>query len=148
MGGPLAALVARNSPPPLPPAPPPPRSIQVLGLQLDNYVTDARPLKGNDWQAMAQAGGLRGAAKMRSLFAQYVMEPLLSSAEELVAAEAEDAVHAAELAGVAAADAAAAARRYVAGQALTVAVVVAAAVVVAVVVARRRGGGGGAGVRR
>ncbi|KXZ47526.1 hypothetical protein GPECTOR_34g685 [Gonium pectorale] len=54
-----------------------PNNVWVLGLQLDNYVTDATPLR-NGWGS----GVVKNAAKMRSLFTEYILRPLVTNAED------------------------------------------------------------------
>ncbi|KAG2495429.1 hypothetical protein HYH03_006376 [Edaphochlamys debaryana] len=89
-----------------------PTNVCVLGLQLDNYVPNPALLKAGWTAAAGDAGDAAGnggsfavvhCLKMKSLFTEYVITPLLANAEEQQVAPAGDEGAGGALAGMGAA---------------------------------------------
>lgn len=54
-------------------------NVQILGLQLDNYIPEPSRLKGNDWNAV-----ITNEDSLIQLFTQYISIPLGENAEDMV----------------------------------------------------------------
>ncbi|MEW5297880.1 MAG: hypothetical protein WDW36_001059 [Sanguina aurantia] len=55
------------------------QNVQVLGLQLENYVTqDAAVLRGKKWE-----GVMKNEAALQTYFSEHISQPLLAAAQKL-----------------------------------------------------------------